>query len=647
MSDQMQEKRYSWANQQPMEQQMQQNEFESGKVQGLLASSKRQRLLPEDESRPSDAVDEVRKSVDKRMPKSFEFTNRGLMLESGEYFYKDGNKTKKAKRKVKDKSSMKAVVDSLKALDTLLALKLDLKKKDKIRNAFLEVCHACETYVNKKNPYTAEGKARKQMVKDFYDQVSWESMRFEQILEGYEGHEDELKDRIWIDVLADVRVEKYEDKKDGVKVEMGGAGTSDVFIIEKDGKKWYFKEQESIPSKDLDVLFKQKYDEFKKEEITGKDDEEKTKKQKEHDRRDLLIDAVQKALKENYADKNNLKEVFRKCTKVELMYQFIYQLNYRDYIENEEDYNDDNVSVEEQQADMEFLAKYFFSIRRSRQSASLATGDAKISSDQTITKRNVAAARIAKLLGVEGVIVKSKMVDLIVGGKKRRGVLMDEAKGEEFAKYCKNFQKEHRDRKIDYSPEAIGQITSLQVLDLICGQVDRHDGNYVAEYEINAKGDAVVKSIQGIDNDMCCGKIIYNDIASRGKIGYNRIKNIELNGKFMLPAIEFKLAAKIFELKPEILDYQLCDLLSKEERVALIDRFMGVKKALLKMLNEEKKKNINPNDENSIFTSGEGWKLRKKQLEEAVQKGGKPAVDRIYNYTYMKAGFFQKAPGDR
>ncbi len=44
--------------------------------------------------------------------------------------------------------------------------------------------------------------------------------------------------------------EKYEDGKDGVSITMGGAGTSEIYIIEKNGVKKFFKQNEGIPEPD-------------------------------------------------------------------------------------------------------------------------------------------------------------------------------------------------------------------------------------------------------------------------------------------------------------------------------------------------------------------------------------------------------------
>ncbi|MBR4668480.1 MAG: hypothetical protein IKO76_06980 [Butyrivibrio sp.] len=633
MSDKMEEKRYSWTGNKQTDK-MEESEFvlmEKGKK--LFEGSGNDPLLSEDDTEAVDALAEVRKKVEKKMPKKFEFTNRGEMLEKGEYLYKDGSKSKKAKRQVRDKSSMKNVVDTLKVLDNILSLELDLKEEDRLRDAFLDVCLACETYINKKNPYTAEGKARKQMVQDFYDQVSWESMRFQQILEGYKGHEDELAGRKWIDVLADARVEVYENGKDGVEIEMGGAGTSDVFVIEKNGEKKYFKESETIPEKELAVLFQQKYSAFKNEKIEGDTEVERTINQKIHDRRMLLVTCTQRAINMNFISPENIKEKFSKCFNKQKMLELLKRIDPTLFVDEDkgEQYN---VTEEEEKEDFDFLATYYFGIRKNYMLASIATGNAKIDENETLTKRNAAASRLAKILGIEDVIVKSKMVDLLIDGKKKRGVLMDEAKGNTLSAYRKELDVHSPEAKVRYTAEALKQISQLQILDIICGQVDRNDSNYICDIVENDEGIHDIKKIQGIDNDMAFGKLKYKDIFARGENGYNRIKNIEDEGSFMGLAIDLTFAKKIVRLKPEILDYQMCDLLNKKEREALIDRLRGVQNALIRRMKLEQDNNV-PVKKSVFLETNEEWEMRKKQLTEIVEKAD-DKIKNLSNYSYMK-----------
>ena len=630
MSNEM-EKRYSWTEKQPDEPVFDNSFVLKDKSGGIFNSPA---LLPEDDLQAG--------LKQKKEVKGFEFVNRGKMLEDGEYTYKDGSKNKKATRQVREGSSMQAVVNSLKHLDELLnsEIQFDEKSRESMRDAFLKVCSACETYILKKNPWTAEGKARKQMVKDFFEQVSWESMRFEQILDSYKGREGELAGATWLSVLSDVRTETFKDGEDGVKIEMGGAGTSDVYIIEKNGEKKYFKETEGIPSKEYAVLLNEKFEEFEKEEITGDTEEERTKNQNIHDRRVVLLKAMKRALNVNYASYDHLKSDFRLRHRKEKMAELVVELHVREYIE--EDKGEEYIaSIDEILADNEFLADYLFSLRKSRTLAGIATSDAKINKNETITKRNAATARLAKVLGLEDLIVGSKMTEIEVNGKKKRGILMDEAKGVNLYEFSKAKKKENPKVKITYSAKAIKQLTSLQILDIICGQVDRNIGNYLAEIVEVGKDTYEVKKITGIDNDMSFGRLKYSAIFDEGSLGYNKLKNMEDEGEGLtLPGIDMDLALNICAIQPEILAFQMCDILSVEERAALIDRLKGVQKAIKNQQKAEENGNIKIKD--SKFVQGDaGWEKKKTELMNLVEKAS-PKCLKIEKYSYLYLQFISE-----
>ena len=75
----------------------------------------------------------------------------------------------------------------------------------------------------------------------------------------------------------------------------------------------------------------------------------------------------------------------------------------------------------------------------------------------------------------------------------------------------------------------------------------------------------------------------------RGENGLNRLRNIELYGNMSIPFIDYDLAMRIKGLDVSLIDYQMADILSKKERLALIDRIKGVKKLINKQLSAEKK----------------------------------------------------------
>ena len=131
MADEYEEKRYSW-----IEKKKEQVLFKQDVKDGIFELDHERALRNQEELKGEDPLIVARKNVEKQLPAGFDFVNRGKFLASGEYMYKSGKKTKKGSRKVKEKSSMKAVVDSLTKLDDLLAEKIDLKKADQLQAAF-------------------------------------------------------------------------------------------------------------------------------------------------------------------------------------------------------------------------------------------------------------------------------------------------------------------------------------------------------------------------------------------------------------------------------------------------------------------------------------------------------------------------------
>ena len=73
---------------------------------------------------------------------------------------------------------------------------------------------------------------------------------YEQTKEIRAGRLQAPEDGSWVSILAEVRTEKYVDGQDGVRITEGGAGPSKLYIVEKDGVKKFFKQNEDMPSGD-------------------------------------------------------------------------------------------------------------------------------------------------------------------------------------------------------------------------------------------------------------------------------------------------------------------------------------------------------------------------------------------------------------
>ncbi len=172
------------------------------------------------------------------------------MLRTGKYcLLSKKGEVLKGTRNTPSKKYMAPILDNLSRLDNYFAEKFDPAKEEEIQDCFKDTILSCENYIANRNPWTSEGKARLQMVKDFKEQLRTESVRFAEKVQGMLKEKDEAsKDKTWLQVLTEVRTENVEEKKSGYKISEGGAGSSKVYILEKDGKKQFFKQSEKLPS---------------------------------------------------------------------------------------------------------------------------------------------------------------------------------------------------------------------------------------------------------------------------------------------------------------------------------------------------------------------------------------------------------------
>jgi len=124
-----------------------------------------------------------------------------------------------------------------------------------------------------------------------------------------------------------------------------------------------------------------------------------------------------------------------------------------------------------------------------------------------IPKRNVGMYRVANLMGMGNLIAKAYTVKVTdQDGNVRDGVFQETV----------NFSDSHRikkgdpileigkDLKILNNPKVLMQISDLQVLDYVCGNNDRHEGNIMYDMQ-NVDGKWVLNGIKGIDNDRSFG----------------------------------------------------------------------------------------------------------------------------------------------
>ena len=145
--------------------------------------------------------------------------------------------------------------------------------------------------------------------------------------------------------------------------------------------------------------------------------------------------------------------------------------------------------------------------------------NAMIEPEGRVDTRNAAMSSVAELLNVPNLIARSKPMQIIdADGNKVNGTFMTEAEGMDPDHLPPEAEKITIDAANKTDGKAFKSIADLQVLDYICGNIDRHPSNFFMKF--NKKGK--LADIQGIDNDCSCGKII----PEFGK-GFNRMVGLK------------------------------------------------------------------------------------------------------------------------
>ena len=213
-----------------------------------------------------------------------------------------------------------------------------------------------------------------------------------------------------------------------------------------------------------------------------------------------------------------------------------------------------------------------------------------------LSKRNVATSRLAELLDLGDLVAKSETATLVdADGTSRSGNLMQAAKGQEVAgfvvehfrdQYAADYKRAmaaneavpnktgNMDDKV--TPEFMQSLMSLQVLDNLAAQSDRHAGNYFAQIK-----DGKLGRVQGIDNDFSFS----DDTLEYDSSGFNNIGNhgrniLDKNGELAVPYMDRALADRITALNEQVLRDVMADILEPWAIDALCIRFQKIKGAI-------------------------------------------------------------------
>lgn len=215
---------------------------------------------------------------------------------------------------------------------------------------------------------------------------------------------------------------------------------------------------------------------------------------------------------------------------------------------------------------------------------------------------NIATLRVAKLLGLENLIVNTEYVNLIKDGEIiKTGILMDHARGVSVWDFKKN-----PDRCI--SPKFQMAMSNLMILDSICAQRDREIPNYFVDLSEN--GNEVI-GVNAFDNDMS-----FNEFVDLKKSNYDICAMITRDDKISLPHMDRTLAEKILNIEENQLEDVLSDVLEDWKIKATKYRFSQIKTAI---------KNTTDSNKNFLI-----------EIQDWDSNTLSEEINGNYGYTYLK-----------
>lgn len=207
-----------------------------------------------------------------------------------------------------------------------------------------------------------------------------------------------------------------------------------------------------------------------------------------------------------------------------------------------------------------------------------------LKNDQDILLHNAASSRIASLIGQPELLAESWKAHVTIDGERSSGICMEEAKGIE----CSNERMEELAQiKVIDTPEFQKSVSGLHLLDLLCGQLDRHECNMFYRAE-QRNGALTAVGVQGIDNDVAFGKKL--EIAGEGDQVFSYVDG-DLSINFMVKlgtlnsvvAVDSTLAVNILSLDRAALNYALGDIIDRDQIEAVEDRLKQIKDHLWKL----------------------------------------------------------------
>ena len=259
---------------------------------------------------------------------------------------------------------------------------------------------------------------------------------------------------------------------------------------------------------------------------------------------------------------------------------------------------------------------------------------AGIKDGSRLDSRNSAMSAVADLLNLSSIIARSKPMKIKnENGEIIEGTFMEEAHGIDVSNPSPKAAKYGKKSLSDTDGRGFKSIADLQILDYICGNVDRHSANVFYQFDSNGK----FIGVQGVDNDAAFGTLV-----PEGGEG-----ELRMVGPENMKAVSESTYKAVMKLDPQTLRFVLRGHgLSEEELNAAGNRLLHLKEELNKGVQRhlDSEANRGPNDpkfkkNEIVIIKDDEWKdLKKKDLDEVTdRKDGENYFERtIYEVTNMK-----------
>lgn len=211
------------------------------------------------------------------------------------------------------------------------------------------------------------------------------------------------------------------------------------------------------------------------------------------------------------------------------------------------------------------LKDFFLYASRELVHRCISTGIADGELQTNLAVKQIGTYRLAKLFGIDNLVVKSEFVKLITLDNEKLGVLTDKAMGIS----AENFGE----LNCSVDPKFQRDLTCLQILDTITNEQDHNPDNCLFEVK-----DGRLVSLTAFDNEGCFG---LNTNLHKGLCWGAVSPLLNKENMINLPHVSKSLAGKILSVESDDIRENLEDLLSNDQIDSCIKRFDCLKEALV------------------------------------------------------------------